>query len=82
MDVVFQLVQYFNFEITLEWPFEVVIKLSSHQVGRDNHTIGRHSETHLVPSWVGEEWWGVPVIACLVLLKVYHGQFSWKYPRL
>ena len=32
--VVFQLIQHCNSNMALEWPFEVVIKLSSHQVGK------------------------------------------------
>ena len=40
--VVFQLVQYCNSNLTLEWPFEVVIKLSSHQNG------GEYQSSHSI----------------------------------
>ena len=79
MVVVLQLVQYCNSNMTLEWPFEVVIKFPSHQEGKYRNmrvhanipAISIHFETHFVALWVGVEWWGVPVVTILfVYFKV------------
>ena len=60
----FQPVQQRNSNMTSKWPFEVVVKLSSHQVGKYRDMCGLaitaaisiHTETHLIALWVGVEW--------------------------
>ena len=70
VELVLELIAEPDDDMTLERPFEVIIKLSSHQGGKHRDmcaltittAISIHLETHLVPLWVGVEWWGEPVV--------------------
>ena len=61
--VVFQLVQYCNSNLTLEWPLKEMVKLSFHQVGihcdmcalAPTTAISIYFEAHLVATLVGVE---------------------------
>ncbi len=78
MVVVFSLVEQCDGDITSEWPLEMVVKLSTHQVDIARHmstfttpkSISIHPQAHLVPLRVGVESITVPcVIVPFVLLS-------------